>query len=265
MIQTRSKLGGVLSFLKEYLSVIIIVPAFIGGLWQAMELINISYPFLRFFSISQIVADGVLILSFFLIALLPNAISYVFQKMFDFTKHKSEKEEEITEEKKEQNRKRDVRISFIIFCILLIAGVIYFLFNMGSKNKAADLNISVMLATTFIYGLNMLLNFCYVPSNFVGKEIFKFCNILIFLFYLIVGVYFCKQIHNTFLLTDNLDNIKNINYLLDEKYPDEQKEILYFNDKYIFIKIYNKNFFNKNTLKPVEKIHIMELNNLLKD
>lgn len=267
MIQTGIKTRSVIGFLKEYLSVIIIVPAFIGGLWQAMELINISYPFLRFFSISQIVADGVLILSFFLIALLPNALSFILQKMFDFTKLKSvnEGDEQITEEKKEKNRKRDIKNSFITFCILLAVGAIYFLLNMGSKNKVADLNVSVMLATIFIYGLNVLLNFCYVSSDYVGKEIFKFCNILLFFFYLIVGVYFCKQIHNIFLLTDNLDNIQNIEYVLKEKYPNSQSEILYFNDKYIFIKISDKAKNDSEALKPKSKIHIMELDMLFKD
>ncbi|MFV8466482.1 hypothetical protein [Flavobacterium sp. LB1P62] len=113
--------------------------------------------------------------------------------------------------------------------------------------------------------MNVILNFCYNASNFIGKELFKFCNIFLFLFYILIGIYFCKQIHNTFLLTDNLDNIKNIENILEEKYPTSQREILYFNDKYIFIKIYDKSKIDLETKKPIGKIHIMELEKLFND
>lgn len=65
MIQTGFKVNGVGNFIKDYLSVIILIPAFIGGIWQLIELMSISMPNIRFFSISQIVPDGLLILMFF--------------------------------------------------------------------------------------------------------------------------------------------------------------------------------------------------------
>jgi len=48
--------------LKDNLSIIILIPTIIGGIWQLLELSSISTSFIRFFSISQLVADGILVL-----------------------------------------------------------------------------------------------------------------------------------------------------------------------------------------------------------
>lgn len=69
MIQTGFKINGIGLFFKDYLSFIILIPAFIGGIWQLIELMSISQPYISFFSISQIVPDGILILIFLLLAL----------------------------------------------------------------------------------------------------------------------------------------------------------------------------------------------------
>ncbi|MDC4826190.1 hypothetical protein NQ838_17905, partial [Acinetobacter baumannii] len=50
------------NFLKNNLSLLIILPSVLGGLWQIIELFSIDLPYIRFFSINQMVPDGVLIL-----------------------------------------------------------------------------------------------------------------------------------------------------------------------------------------------------------
>lgn len=80
-----------------------------------------------------------------------------------------------------------------------------------------------------------------------------------------LGYFFCHRIHNTFLLTNNLDNIENIQVVLKEKYPHSKNEILYFNDKYIFIDVTDTLKLDPKTKKATEKIHIMELENLFND
>ena len=52
----------IIKFLKEYLSLIIIIPTFLGGIWQILELSLMSISYVRFFSITQLVADGILII-----------------------------------------------------------------------------------------------------------------------------------------------------------------------------------------------------------
>jgi hypothetical protein len=50
------------NYFKDNLSIIILIPTIIGGIWQLVELSSISTSFIRFFSLSQLVADGILIL-----------------------------------------------------------------------------------------------------------------------------------------------------------------------------------------------------------
>ncbi|KAF2336880.1 hypothetical protein [Flavobacterium daemonense] len=54
--------------IKDNLSILILIPTIIGGIWQLLELSLISTSFIRFFSITQLVADGILIL--FIISIL---------------------------------------------------------------------------------------------------------------------------------------------------------------------------------------------------
>lgn len=42
-----------IKFIKEYLSFILIIPTFLGGIWQIIELSSISISFIRFFSVSN--------------------------------------------------------------------------------------------------------------------------------------------------------------------------------------------------------------------
>ncbi len=43
-----------IEFIKSNLALIILVPTMLGGIWQLLELINISLSFIRFFSVSQL-------------------------------------------------------------------------------------------------------------------------------------------------------------------------------------------------------------------
>lgn len=47
---------------KENLSIILLLPAILGSIWQIAELASIQTAFIRFFSVTQLVADGALIL-----------------------------------------------------------------------------------------------------------------------------------------------------------------------------------------------------------
>ena len=56
-----------IEFIKSNLALIILVPTMLGGIWQLLELLNISSSFIRFFSVSQLIPDGLLILFILLI------------------------------------------------------------------------------------------------------------------------------------------------------------------------------------------------------
>ena len=83
--------------------------------------------------------------------------------------------------------------------------------------------------------------------------------------YIIIIISSYNIIHNNFLITSDLDNIENVQSALKEKYPNSRRKILYFNDKYIFIDVTDTIKLDKVKKKPVEKVHIIELENLFKD
>ena len=49
-------------WVKENLNLILIIPTVIGGFWQIIELARISTAYIRFFSITHVIPDGLLIL-----------------------------------------------------------------------------------------------------------------------------------------------------------------------------------------------------------
>lgn len=52
----------IVSFLKDHLSLIAAIPLILGGLWQAVGLGTMSVSYLRFFSVTKLIADGIIIL-----------------------------------------------------------------------------------------------------------------------------------------------------------------------------------------------------------
>lgn len=53
-----------LNFLKDYISLIIIIPALLGGIMQILSIsLLLGMPYIRYFSVSQVVPDGLLILT----------------------------------------------------------------------------------------------------------------------------------------------------------------------------------------------------------
>lgn len=53
-----------LNFLKDYISLIIIIPALLGGIMQIVSIsMLLGMPYIRYFSVSQVVPDGLLILT----------------------------------------------------------------------------------------------------------------------------------------------------------------------------------------------------------
>lgn len=54
-----------LKFLREHLTLIVLIPSLVGGIWQIIELTIISPAYVRFFSITQSITDGLLLLLLF--------------------------------------------------------------------------------------------------------------------------------------------------------------------------------------------------------
>src|SRR5690606_19259612 len=85
-----------LKFIRENISLIIIVPTVLGGLLQLYNLSNISPEYIRFFSLSQVVPDGLLFLviaiSFILSFELITYVAYILLKGIEIKKDKDVEE-----------------------------------------------------------------------------------------------------------------------------------------------------------------------------
>lgn len=262
MIQTGITINKIGYFLKEHLSVLIIVPAFIGGLWQSIELMSISTPYIRFFSISQIVPDGILILMFLVIAFSYHTIGWFADVLF-FVKGEPKPTEYLSSEDYEKYRKKKLIYWTIFFFVSYVFSVLYLLYIKDDKLKSTQLNGLVVMSYLMVFILNRSLSNCYYYAKDIHKELFK--GWLLFILYFILVLYFGKHIHNSFIAPSNIVNVEQVKSDVAQKYPNTKQELLYFNDKYIFVKIIDK--FKKDKKGKIikhtnEKIYIMKLESL---
>lgn len=264
MIQTGITLSDIIKFIQKYLGILVIIPAFIGGLWQLIELSNISISFIRFFSLSQIVPDGLLILIFLLIATFTYMLGWVADTLF-YINEEPKPPKQLDSREYEKYRKQQLSKWMLSFLVAYSFSLFYFLNFMYKAPNFTDLKSSVCLVLIFVLILNRSLNGCFNFAQDKYKKVFKFCNSFLLILYVIISIFLCKRVHSLFTYTDNIINIENIKTDISKKYPNTKQELLYFNDKYLFIKIIDipKKTSNEEKNKQKEdKFYIMELNKL---
>lgn len=264
MIQTGIEINKITKFLKEYLSILIVIPAFVGGIWQAIELMSISIPYIRFFSISQIVSDGILILMFLIIAFSYQFLGWFADILF-FEKGKPEPAEVLSAEDYEKYKRNKLIYWLIYFIIFYVLSVFYIYRLFDEKTTLSDFKVLVVTTFFSVFILNRSLDNCYFYAKDKHKQIFKACNGLLLVLYFVFALYLSKRIHNLFIAPTNIINIEQVEKDVAHKYPNTKQELLYFNDKYIFIKIINKIKMDKKgkVLKHTsEKIYIMKFETL---
>ncbi|MFC6269808.1 hypothetical protein [Frigoriflavimonas asaccharolytica] len=130
---------------KDVFPLILILPTLIGGFWQLLELVVIDPAFLRFFSVSQLIPDGLLILAIVAVVYLMFKISnwhYNFKKITEI----------------DNLDKFSLRNLFsgiaIVLMFALILGYYYFILQVSWENFT---NLSIV-KTLFILFINIVLN-----------------------------------------------------------------------------------------------------------
>lgn len=74
MDNKSSGFNKILELINSNLTIILLVPTILGGVWQLQNLISIDFNLIRYFSITQLIPDGILILlyiSFCTVLLIP--------------------------------------------------------------------------------------------------------------------------------------------------------------------------------------------------
>lgn len=236
--KTFKKILNIKNLIKDNLSLLILIPTIFGGAIQFIQLSAISPSLIKFFSLNQLIIDGLFIIIYFsLIIALPYYIAY---KTMSFTKNLPPKK---------------LKIIRFIFILLII---ITFLFNIFFHKLFSINNIYEILSqfiSFFIYGCGFFIRSHKDLNNFSNDEEKKInqLNIFILITILIMGLILASS---SFIKTMNSIPIDNFE-LLEKKYKSKGKlEILYFNDKYIFFKI-------KSTKESSTKIHIEKMESVL--
>jgi len=254
--------------IKENLSLILLLPPILGGFWQLLELSKISISFIRFFSPSQLLPDGLLILFIFI-------MFYVSYKVATFKKYKYNFNDKILDisikkpsnfnnyfiYKKKLTKLKYIdnpiyRINLIPFDIIVVfIGILltYLMINLLQKDTEFHIfNFILIFGALLMISRLIIESFSILCIQLFKLELFKPLKNLVkknndiaklaiafslsILFFIIVYIF--SFFHNMFFLSDDLKNLEYINNSLNSKNYLINK-ILYFNDKYIFIKHQN--------------------------
>ncbi|WP_337965291.1 hypothetical protein [uncultured Flavobacterium sp.] len=210
------------NIIKENITMFAIVPTILGGIWQVWMLGSISSNMIRFFSISQLISDGLLVLGFFVFP-----VSIVFQNIKNRRNSKTPLTEANT--KFEHN----VVIVSLIIAIIMI-GLFYV--AIGDIMQLKDFN-SLWKALVLLSILTSLIYACFEKIFDKMLTFGLYVSIVLILNMTITLICFSK-------VSKDFSGIENIQVLLHdiEKKDCYSKtpEILYFNDKYIFIALEKK-------------------------
>lgn len=234
--------------IKDFLPLVLLLPPILGGLWQVIELCKIDPAFIRFFSSTQLLSDGILML-LILGAILTLTISLYF--LNNITARTNYDKTAI--EKCKKNKE-----SFTLF----IGGVIFFIFALEIFNSIYisfsqnNLSLFILLAKLFsatlslsisLYGFvlswecfeNKIKKYKFI-STFFTKMYFLLLFLINIFIVVILPIIIVLLIHFGLSFPANVINIKN----LEKKMKNENyisNVLLYSNDKYIFIEHTDKN------------------------
>lgn len=257
-----------IEFLKKHLSLIILFPTTIGGLWQLIELSSISPSYIRFFSISQVVPDGLLVLLFIVGIYVSLIISRLLFRYTSLSKLKSTKW-------------WSTIVLMVLITIMFSAPLIYMYIGVVDRGY-----IEVVDIFTFIGCLTMILGSYanLIPENALKRfekkeptnktfekdktedEKPKLKNYLFVAGFLVILILALKlfgltsdvisKIRNDSVRTERLLNFETLVLKLKEKENYKFSEILYFNDKYIFVEYFDRN--NKMVIEVLKNESLFE-------
>lgn len=239
----------VLNDIKDYWSLIVVIPPLIGGLFQILELSLISSSYIRFFSVTQALVDGLLFLFFVILLSLAALIAIEFGKM-----------------KCIQQRPKWVRETLIFTLIVLLAALFVSLF-FGLHLNCKILSV-VIIGVLLFTGLISLITFA-IPDKFfvaIGRWILgvkkdpendqKYTSPkkTRLLWLLLIFVPYFYLTHKTILFEPkSLVNKEFVHCFVSSYFPSTERKIRYFNDQYIFVEVLKKNKGNKIFVLPFSK------------
>lgn len=237
--------------IKEYLPLIILIPTVIGGTIQVLQLTLMSTSFVRFFSVTQSINDGIFSLFFVVVISLIVIIIFFFRVPYLNFKNKTLNRITIGWIKDIIRFCIDV---FVYTCIFfsVFFGVCFFIRSDFSIIEVFYVLffLSFIIAILMVIILNRKkkkeLTTNELPKKEKNYDHIKWYHLVIYYSLFFILILFTINFANS-----RFDGIQNKEYIycyLDTKefeYDIEEYEIRYFNDKYIFVELY----FDEESLK----------------
>jgi hypothetical protein len=222
------------SFLHKYLSSLVVIPATLGGIWQILELISIKVALIRFFSVSQIIADGLIVLIFSIILIF---IAFFFISIYII--------DPPTEPYKEIKDKDEVCVALSDFFTIMCGYVaLWFLIRYTGRDiedHSTGRNLWMLFISMLGFvTISFLIFVRYANLKFEhpkgGYMHYMMGYIVIGLWLFFLGKVF-SMFHVIFLVPKELVNTKQIVCKVEKQFPDKKFKLQYFNDKYVFVEI----------------------------
>lgn len=232
-------------WIRDNIQLIVLIPVVLGGLWQLFELASISVSFIRFFSVSQLIADGLLVL----LILCPVAGIFLYIELVYGRKDANEKNEAIV-----PSKAIGVSLLWISFAIATFVWLClpYWKGIFVSKKQEIipfliALFITLISINIFYSNLRKLTK--YIGRIFKSKDSVReslngsrvIISSVLFLALVIGVVVSIFKLRNNYLIPENLRNFRQIECVVKKEVnlSDEKWRVVYFNDQYIFVEITN--------------------------
>lgn len=252
MASTTNKISCLSSLIKDNIAIIVLIPTVLGGLIQLFKLGTMDLRYIRYFSVTQLVPDGLLAI---LILSISAFIVYIHVKIFIST---------IPNVSKKFNK----RLSNLRFIIHLLIAIGMTLTVIGASIKInsyisyydfskQDIYMCIsILGLTYFNIAFILFNIRLIDNkNFlrISSKLKRYIAKLLFIALgsIMLTALLLTAIRMAYLAIEYIHEPKGIyNYSMIKKTiaSDFKKyndyEIIYFNDKYTFVKVYieNSNF-----------------------
>ncbi len=255
---TKKTINDYIEWIFSHISIVVLIPSFLGAVWQILELSRINVAYIRFFSISQIPIDGTLILFLLIFLFGMSKITMALIK-HSFEKKIETFEDESILEKTKLKLNQDIIIASVV-CIILICSTAYFI-----PTLYADMFPNAPIATILLVYVNIAGLMLYLAQLFVligvklgvkdkdtNHDVLKqrvrdFLDrhkqpilwSFVFSLMIIISTFFVllKLFSQSFILPTNLYNTKNLEAIIYNEFKTKDYNVEYFNDKYIFVEL----------------------------
>ncbi|UFK97555.1 hypothetical protein [Kaistella faecalis] len=259
---------------KDFLPLFVLIPTVIGGIWQTLELMLIGFSTLRFFSVSQLVSDGIIILCF-------TVIFYIF---YMIVLRNLNPRKIFISYVENQDPFIGLYGSLAMFILVVFYIIVYVVPDIPSEDfRTLPINVSLALIFSYIFLFLMFLgSLIMLVVQLVKKYYFKSITTLEQLddkqkkiegylkkkdafwstFYAFISILILAVVHisifavliyihslrNQVVLAKDIENFrylesnKHLSSELQNKY--DTCELAYWNDKYIFLKLSSEKLVN---------------------